>query len=1012
MILPYCQEYAANKLVEVVSKVYGKALEGAHSDLLRTCLRAWRLWYMDRVSISLYNRKRLRNWLRICARLRYLYRGMPLYRNLRSKWAVITALLSAVDSRLRYGTPDLLQTLRRRRELLLGFSHLLERRGLVPGRYCPAVLLPATLDRRAILQRWVQYTQLQVASRMLCSSLRVRGRFRGSRVAFDGWRWGLPPSAAAAYRVRAPEGAEREKLADVGRADKDLEGEEGSDISAMKYGNGRLNDLERRGFGDFRDGFRHRGWDCKWVVRGKKPLPELRAEADLEVMRRTVVAAWRGSLVRTIVSRQRRHMTRLKRSARMEPTFKKFLQYHKWQASERVRTESRLLVDAFVNRGRLKFNDLDPALALMPPPVSRGTSPHDLIPFRDPAVPGAYLASEVRIMTRIGEGVVGIQLVVCGGSGSGGLGGKEGTGKTQELDTHGSSSGEGRTTQVHSFPLHPPIERLSRLECQHGDTVERLRVCTSTGRWSPWFGETLSEYSKITSLPDWSKRGSAAVAAAAAATMAGGEGESDSEENDEIGSAKMGTPAYGRGKDGPEVEWDPQTEYITGLAGTQTSERLVSLGVVTRHVTSSHIFSFLWTAPAEEDGMDENSKWGEAGSTWEDPAESPRSQGSRSTRQMSSFSRMESNDTVSLAGQISVASSGGSTRGIPDPMTGSVEPKKSSSGGGTGMDEGETWRIGSGPSADDRPLSRAEAKRRRFAEKLAAKERKKEEAARLAREAAEEQRLIQQGDVGELSPHRSYRHGRYSHPMGARGMDDTPSELWTAQEFAHILRMRRTDARRALERSVAIACAVWGHGGDPARARRVARVTSTWALGETKEEVWARKPMENLTCVMGLANWLHEALLPHLVPLPTPAAGTSELFRRGEMELLAARQTALRAAKLRQNVRLLENERKGRPRRGMLSPTDRAREVQEREDLRAWAAEASALQSRARIQRAGGESLLDEAREQMPKISQRPAGVKYYVDMLALARTQLRLEREFGHSCFRQQVPAQSTSGG
>lgn len=54
---------------------------------------------------------------------------MPLFRELRVKWSVFHRLLELTDRRMRYGTPDLPAILRRRRELLLGYSCLLEERG-------------------------------------------------------------------------------------------------------------------------------------------------------------------------------------------------------------------------------------------------------------------------------------------------------------------------------------------------------------------------------------------------------------------------------------------------------------------------------------------------------------------------------------------------------------------------------------------------------------------------------------------------------------------------------------------------------------------------------------------------------------------------------------------------------------------------------------------------------------------------------------------------------------------
>lgn len=58
------------------------------------------------------------------------------------------------------------------------------------------------------------------------------------------------------------------------------------------------------------------------VPRFRRPqaLAERRADADLKVARRSIVAGWKGALTRGIGLRQARQEHRLKRAARQEPT--------------------------------------------------------------------------------------------------------------------------------------------------------------------------------------------------------------------------------------------------------------------------------------------------------------------------------------------------------------------------------------------------------------------------------------------------------------------------------------------------------------------------------------------------------------------------------------------------------------------------------------------------------------------------------------------------------------------
>ncbi|CAM9316446.1 unnamed protein product, partial [Choristocarpus tenellus] len=879
-------EYISKNMVDVLYHVFIKAQEHSYGDTLRDCIQAWHLWYLERNSVSLYNRQRMRNWLRICARLCYLHRGMPLYRHLRIKWAVFQKLLAAVEYRFCYGTDGLPQRLRRCSELLLGFSALLKGRGLVPGYYCPSVLLPATLDFRALFQRWKQHTQQRAMRRLLESLLNERRRLRQLRGVFRAWHMGFPPAAAAttsATQVELTGGNEKETVEWGGATVADVGGE---------GKNSRVSDEGEENYMCLRG--------CVRVREGregtKKPFGELQVDSDLEVVRKTIVTEWKRSIVHAIGWRQRREEVRLKRTARIQPTFKMFMLYHQWQASERVRSESKLLVDAFLERGKLKFKDLSPPFTTEA--VGGRSSGHDLVCTCDRPVPGAYLVSELRVLTRIGQGVVGIQLVMQGGKS-----------RTMELSPHGAILGEGRTSRVHVFALDCPTERLSCFECKHGDTIERLRARTSTGRWSPWFGESLSEASHITILPDWSGRcAMAAVAIAEAKTTALEKGENIVGEGTPSVQAKGVKEAEGVGVAGgvgsvSAVQWDPHQEYITGLVGTQTSERLVSLGVVTRHVFKSHIFSYLWTSPEEPDLV--NNDWGSRERNGADSSieaqevelsNSPRSQlsgPSSFSQSLSSGGQKNTQEPTSLRERLYVTVAGKDREG-------------DSIGGAAGVDV-----EGSGETS----ISRLEMKRRRFLRDKAAREKKREQAACLAQVAAEEQRLIQEGDAREVSSPSKTRGG-----VGS-GSGDISAIVSPQEEFSYILRMRRTDARRALERSMNLARAMWGQGGDSAQARHAAY---SWA-GERSN------PLAKLSCIMGLVNWLHEALLPHLVPLPKPTSWTDALFMKGEKEIQGARRTADRAMRLKKRYQDLEDERRLRPRRGMLSPWEREREVMERE---------------------------------------------------------------------------------
>lgn len=568
--------------------------------------------------------------------------------------------------------------------------------------------------------------------------------------------------------------------------------------------------------------------------------------------------------------------------------------YHVWQATERVRTESRLLVDAFLNRGRLKFQDLEPSTTVGWA-VESGVHP-GIVQFHDRSVPGSHLVCEVRTMTRTGEGVVGIQLVM-----------KAGGTRTEELALHGSPAGESGSTRAHSFTVDAPVERLCRFECEHNNgLIERLRMVTSGGRISPWFGDRLTAIPSFSLLPEWRHDSLAATTAAAAAAARANLSDSSYSTDGDRREAAMITAAEATAAEAAAPTWDPQKEYVTGLLGTKTHDRLMGLGVVTRHVTNSHVFSYLWEAP-EEDGFAIPTPSPETAELEEVSTDKRSSPSLPSTTSPQSSACSQTAPPGSC--QPTTSTSPPALSFSPDPLTASKLADSSLSsprgldvaikdGGGDSVPQSEA-----GDSSAVTPLlSRAEAKRQKFAKEMRDKEKKKAEREHIAKQREENlERLMRGGKLAEESAQ--------SDPNASHGVPGSPTPQ---EEFACLLRMRRTDARCALERSLALARTARRYRGGFGNDRKVCALNS-------------------LSAVMGLTTWFYAALLPQLVPLPVPAATTSELFHHGETALMAARGTKMRGENFLRRAQNLADERQQSPRRGVMSPAQRAREMQERE---------------------------------------------------------------------------------
>ena len=232
--------------------------------------------------------------------------------------------------------------------LSLSLSRPVRRPGFVPGRYAPEVLLPATLDPTALIQRWKQYTQWRAASRFLRESLRRRHLHRVVRVAFDGWRTGLGPkqrreaaamkaamAAATGGRSEAPatptiSGALGQPVGRTARQDaaprlveaeeeeeeeeeeRDLEEGEHNGDDGVYGGNDDVDEMDHAGGREERSRQRRRRQEASSI--------ECRAKIDLAAARRTVIAGWKTSLPRTIGIRQAKQEHLVKKQARRHPT--------------------------------------------------------------------------------------------------------------------------------------------------------------------------------------------------------------------------------------------------------------------------------------------------------------------------------------------------------------------------------------------------------------------------------------------------------------------------------------------------------------------------------------------------------------------------------------------------------------------------------------------------------------------------------------------------------------------
>ena len=152
----------AEHLVRTYARVEAAFAEEWSWHVARQCFVALAFPVHWKGAIRLSNKWKLRRMLRICARLNYLYRGMPLYRRFRVLHRCLWAWLQYIERKYTYTTPGLALSVAHRRMRCEAFSVL-----LVAERdpNCP----------RCCFARWMEWTQKKVAKReMVRLALRLR----------------------------------------------------------------------------------------------------------------------------------------------------------------------------------------------------------------------------------------------------------------------------------------------------------------------------------------------------------------------------------------------------------------------------------------------------------------------------------------------------------------------------------------------------------------------------------------------------------------------------------------------------------------------------------------------------------------------------------------------------------------------------------------------------------------------------------------------------------------------
>lgn len=152
--------HAADNLVTVLTKINREIQLELLKAETKKYFRALRGPLSEKLSLMMYNRKKLANYIRLCKRLIAINRKMPRFRRLKTMWIIFNRWLKLVESEQMNVTPGLIPSVKRTCQLLPGYSNLLASKGITEIVYVSSVKLSnASSDFGATFLRWQMCVQ-------------------------------------------------------------------------------------------------------------------------------------------------------------------------------------------------------------------------------------------------------------------------------------------------------------------------------------------------------------------------------------------------------------------------------------------------------------------------------------------------------------------------------------------------------------------------------------------------------------------------------------------------------------------------------------------------------------------------------------------------------------------------------------------------------------------------------------------------------------------------------------
>ncbi|KAL3894714.1 MAG: hypothetical protein SGPRY_013732 [Prymnesium sp.] len=166
-------------------------------ETVAACFHALSVPMRWRRAVHVSNKLRLKRWLRICVRFRWVYEHIHIYRKYRILSAILWAWLKLIERYYTYRTPGLVRSIKIRRSRVSLFSRL-----LLAGKHPTCA--------RSLFARWLEWTQTRKAARATVHLTSLITNQRLLRRCFDGFVVSVASSCVRGVSVEERAWADRE----------------------------------------------------------------------------------------------------------------------------------------------------------------------------------------------------------------------------------------------------------------------------------------------------------------------------------------------------------------------------------------------------------------------------------------------------------------------------------------------------------------------------------------------------------------------------------------------------------------------------------------------------------------------------------------------------------------------------------------------------------------------------------------------------------------------------------